>query len=1076
MIPDQSARDLLVGELSQNVMVDASAGSGKTQSLSLRMAEGLLQGVYEPAQMAAVTFTRKAAAELRGRLQIVLETALARESDPVRRQRAADALDQLELIFVGTIHSFCSRLLREFPVESGLSPGFRELDPLARSHMLAQVYRRVLEEASASMPDTVQALSEGDVSRDCLESGLHTVCENQDVCFEAELTERPDTQATWIGIDLFAAELGRSLPQEIHPDSTCPLQKSAVRLLQRVKHARRVPVHELLTLLKDWGKTIKVTQKWWPGENSKEKKQNALAAQALAEAFVDETVDPFLRRWKAYLYGHCLRLFTTTRAEFQAERRRTAQLDFSDLLHEAARVLRENCGVRGALKARYRWLFVDEFQDTDPVQAEVILLLASADDNTCHDWTQAPLRAGSLFVVGDPKQSIYRFRRADIGTYNFVKTRVERTGGLLLSLTSSFRSVPSLCKWTNGVFQKLLPGESTEVQAPFSDLQAVRSETREKWAGVFTLTDHTDVQQRNRVSVNEAQRIAGLIAQAVADGEYTWGDFLILTTRTAEVRHYAAALEERAIPVESSGGRAEESHWLRILKALLRALSDPQDEVQTVGVLRGPLYGLSDQDLFAHRQAGGAFFMLVTEEGCPGHDSVNGALLAMQSLHRLCRDLPAGAGVERILEESGILALAACTDPGDGQVPALLQWADQLRAATLEGRSLAQAIRDVELMDSERPVSLRTGRKDVVRVMNLHQSKGLQATVVFLAAPTAGMKTRAEERIVRRDGVAEGFLALRRPNPFGGQGEIFAAPMDWEQHEQAELDSLTAERIRLLYVAATRAKDVLVIGRWSQNHGSVKRAWEPFEPFLEGVEELPWTCLTQPPPVSKVTIDDATTAYLERTAGWAQCAKPSWSRVSVTATQRQRAVKIQHSVPAPADGRLDAGPAWGELVHQLLEHAMRGPNRNPDHLTRLAHWFVFDKPELTDMVPLAVQVVAQVMETDFWQQALANDERLVEVPFGVRGDETQTLVFGVLDLAMKKDEHWQIVDYKTDLNPMRDLTQKYAGQICSYAKQWTRVAVENVGYAGLFRIRSEELSGDLGRFRHISPSVYLEEV
>lgn len=1062
MIADQGARDLLVGELSLNVMVDASAGSGKTQSLSRRMAEGLLRGLYEPSNMAAVTFTRKAAAELRGRLQLVLEKALRDDPDPERRARADKALSQLEQIFVGTIHSFCSRLLGEFPVESGLSPGFRELDPLSRSQMLAQVFRRVLEEAAVLMPDTMHALSEGNIGRECLEPGLHKVCENQDACFAGPLLEKPDLAATWHGIEIFAAQLRKALPAEIDRDSTCPLQALAPRFLKRVELSDRVDVHELLMILKDWSKEPRVIQKWW-GSTAKERKENAKAALALAEEFVLETVEPFLRQWRAYLYSHCQRLFARIRDEFQAERRRTAQLDFSDLLAEAARVLRENVRVRSALRAKYRWLFVDEFQDTDPVQAEVILLLASEDNYEDRDWTTAPLRPGSLFVVGDPKQSIYRFRRADISIYNFVRARVSETGGLLLSLTASFRSVPALCDWTNAVFRALLPAESSEYQAGFSGLQAVRTEAKGKWAGVFSLTDHSDTKDWSKVSARDAQRIADLIWQAVDSGEYSWGDFLILTTKTAEVRHYSAALEERAIPVESSGGGAEESYWLGVLKRLLRVLSDPHDEVETLGVLRGPLFGVSDQDLFLHRQAGGSFCLVGAGEESPGHPTVNGALSTLNSLLRVSRDLPAGAGVERILEESGILALAACADPGDGEVPALLQWADRLRVATLEGRSLAQALRDVELLKLERPVSLRTGRQNVVRVMNLHQSKGLQANVVFLAAPTNGMSSRAEERLVRAEGRAHGYLALRRPGRFGAQGEMFAAPLDWAEHEAAELAALEAEKVRLLYVAATRARDVLVVGRWSGKHGSAKMAWEHFEPFLDGVPELPWVSAPREVIPHQVTIEDANTAFLERTAAWAQCAIPSWSRSSVTATQRQESIRVRTAPVLPDDSVEQgvSGTAWGDLVHRLLEHAMRGPKRDPEHLTRLGRWFVFDSPELAELVPLAVDTVGKVMETDFWREALANDERLVEVPFGVRSEDGRNLLFGVLDLAMKSGEQWEIVDYKSDLSPLEALAQKYGGQIGSYARNWAQITQEKVGYAGLFRVRSGELSEDL---------------
>jgi ATP-dependent exoDNAse (exonuclease V) beta subunit len=236
-------------------------------------------------------------------------------------------------------------------------------------------------------------------------------------------------------------------------------------------------------------------------------------------------------------------------------------------------------------------------------------------------------------------------------------------------------------------------------------------------------------------------------------------------------------------------------------------------------------------------------------------------------------------------------------------------------------------------------------------------------------------------------------------------------------------------------------------------------AWQALDPFLTEVEELPWSSAPLQECTKTVSIEDANEAFLERAAGWARCSQASWSRVSVTASQNSQKIqfqKLQMPNELPLGVRADAGPAWGDLIHRLLEHAMRGPRRDEEHLLLLAEWFVFEQPELEDLIPLAVQTVMAVMETDFWKQATRQQQRLVEVPFGVRSKVDGSLVFGILDLVLGKSEKWQIVDYKTDLSSLNHLVEKYSGQLQSYAENWSQLTEQELTSAGIFRIRSAE--------------------
>ena len=202
-VPDQAARDRIVNELDVNLIVDAGAGSGKTEQMSRRMAAGIASGAYRLDEMAAVTFTRKAAAELRGRFQLALERELEQGGPEDRRQRIRESLSRLERFFAGTIHSFCARLLRERPVEAGVSPGFTELDEIEEPLIRQRAWRDYRAQARAAGDPNLVALDEAGVSASALDKAFETVCLYQDVRFPAPPAPMPDLAANWAALEAF---------------------------------------------------------------------------------------------------------------------------------------------------------------------------------------------------------------------------------------------------------------------------------------------------------------------------------------------------------------------------------------------------------------------------------------------------------------------------------------------------------------------------------------------------------------------------------------------------------------------------------------------------------------------------------------------------------------------------------------------------------------------------------------------------------------------------------------------------------------------------------------------------------
>ena len=392
---------------------------------------------------------------------------------------------------------------------------------------------------------------------------------------------------------------------------------------------RREPA-TLAEMLAEWRKHV-VTKKWWPRATARRREDRwrlpEADRRALGRPVATLRLPPCGRR------AHRCARFYAERAP-AAERR---QLRGSAARHRAA-VARGRRGPR-ALQAKYRWFFIDEFQDTDPIQAEIFLLLA-ADEREGEgepaarprrrrpapgtglvvrrsrlvsnagghaerlDWTTVPLRPGALFVVGDPKQSIYRFRRADIDIYTCVHERIRACGGEVLHLTANWRSLPGVCALANDVFPGLFPTNATRESPTFERLAPMRPETdAARGPSVARLVIPAKYEKRLSWRARRSHRARHRRRGSL--GRRRYGSFLVLTRNRPRLEHYADALDALHIPVEVSGaGRFGGSRGRRAGAAAPGA-ADPLDGLALAGVLRGPLFGVSDPELFRFAAPGG---------------------------------------------------------------------------------------------------------------------------------------------------------------------------------------------------------------------------------------------------------------------------------------------------------------------------------------------------------------------------------------------------------------------------------------------------------------------------------------
>jgi ATP-dependent helicase/nuclease subunit A len=508
----------------------------------------------------------------------------------------------------------------------------------------------------------------------------------------------------------------------------------------------------------------------------------------------------------------------------------------------------------------------------------------------------------------------------------------------------------------------------------------------------------------------------------------------------------------------SGAGAFGDSGEVHVLITLLRALSDPQDALSLIAVLRGPLFGISDQELFAFKQGGG-WFSLFQEQGDVSAkrppSATAAALGALHRYYRWTRVLPSAAALDRILEDTGYLALSATT-PGGVAAGDVLHAIDRVRQVMEQGGSLADAAAALET-DSEtnnevESLPLEPGRTDVVRLMNLHKAKGLEAEVVFLADPAGGVKTRVDVHIERAGTEAVGWLKIVRRNE-GSYGEkLLGEHPDWPAWEAAEKPYLEAEEDRLLYVAATRARQMLVISR--SVHKLRSPAWGALNDFLAAAVELPVPLAVSSSPVSPLesgkallfdVVEQQREAQLRARTG-------SWEVKAATAEARHIARIVRSAAVAEDDPskvvssdtpshRADAGQAWGTLIHGLLEHAMRQKDFAPEDLQRLGMWLTVDEPQLRSVLDQAVATVLEVAKAPFWEEA-KRSERSVETPFAF-ADDANTIVMGVIDLLFGRGGSWRIIDYKTGAGSA-ELALAYQEQLKIYEQALAKVGLQHI--------------------------------
>ncbi len=1023
MLPDAAARERAETDLDTPLLVEASAGSGKTTLLVARILAWVCSGRARLPEIVAITFTEKAAADLRLRIREAIEGA-RRGADGETRAKLDAALAALELAPIRTIHGFCADLLRERPVEAGVDPGFAVADPLTAALLFDETWERWLDGAVADAPPALAEAVALGIPVETLQDLGRTLAAERDLLagLPAPVPEafgelNRDVRARLAGLLADAPEAARAAQDTL----VGYLEELVAWVRQTDPLPEAEQITALLTELPFRSAPKLGTQRAWGRERLAETR-TALAGLAArvteARALRLHNLTATLARWLAgFVRAHETRM------------RRLGLLDFHDLLAVTRDLLRDRPDVRRDFQRRFRTILVDEFQDTDPLQLEIAFFLAEDPAGPpATTWDAVRLGRGRVFLVGDPKQSIYRFRRADIETYDRARALLLAQGDVL-PLETNFRSVRRLLAAVNHTFDgQMQPPEDGRYQPPYVPLAPAPDAPEGEGPLLLEWPPERVPQGRlDERRAREAAALAGLVARAVGTGAWTVRDRRTQGPRPASYRDvvclfrtltgatiYEDAFRAAGVPYRTVGGRhfygRSEVGWA---VAALEAIEDPYDPVALVAVLRSPFFGLPDGALLAHAGAGGGFSYLAPLPA-DAPPAVAEAWAILRDLHaRRVRESPA-AVVEALYAETEVLATYALDPHGDQRVANLLRILDTARALEGTGRQTFRALvawlrtqRAGGYEESESTVAEEDD--EVVRLMTVHSAKGLEFPVVILPDLEWDRGPGTPRLLVDRRGDAPALAGS-----LGAVDDVGVETQNYAELLQRETRRAEAEHLRLFYVATTRPRDHLVLPLL---FGAEPRGFAAFcAPLLDDwgpARRLvvdPAAPLPGPPPPAAVP------ELLPREA-WTAAREAVLARGS-------RTEPVVHPGSRPG-GRAERGDGvrLGALAHAALALAdLAAPDPAVAVVRAAARLGESGEP-----VALARRLVAHALASPVYRRAARARRAWHEVPVAAVVDGQ--LVEGVVDLVFEEAGGLVVVEVK--LAPADDAAR---AQLAAYGR------------------------------------------
>jgi ATP-dependent helicase/nuclease subunit A len=1049
-----------------NVVVTAGAGSGKTRTLVGRYLTLLESGVPMRA-IVAITFTTKAAREMRTRIRQTITDWLAQ--DPPQRAFWEAAFADLDAARIGTIHSLCAQILREHPVEAarlGIMPGFGVLEEGRAAVLRARAVEEALAWAAA---DEDASHLFGALNEFGLRRAISTLLEKRldaDAAF-GRLGDNPlqgwaDALQSWLSEHLDSSQWQELLGTLSDLRADDPTDKMEIARQDVLAHAQ---VADAARQRGDFGATLSELaavragtalagrKSNWPDGTLEMVKDVMRALRAYFDdhlAFladpkkpaswtIDEQVAGMI--WLLHAtYRHALNAYAETRQMENAS-------DFDDL-EAGALTLLSSADVRAVWQTNVRAVLVDEFQDTNERQRQIVYALTGFSRSPT---PSSHSQSSSLFVVGDGKQSIYRFRGADVTVFRRVQDDVNRSGGRTIALDLTFRAHRALVETTNRLLAPVLdevarPGRP--YATPFAPLRAYRANQRRGVAAPFVELLLGLGQSASAGRQAAADGLAARLLELHAQESVEWKDVALLFRASTTFSVYEDALERAGIPFVTVAGRGfYDRYEVRNLLNALVAVADPTDDLAMVGFLRSPVVGLTDAALYLLRFPPASVVQRESHKPCAIWAVLNHSALpdivppddlarAVRSrdlvgeLHELAGRAPVATLLKRLLDQTHYRAALRATDGGlraQRNVDKLL--ADAHTSDLVSVREFVEyvrTLRDAGARESEAP----TEAGSAVQLMTVHKSKGLEFPVVVIAdAAHGGHSGGAHIWLDAQLGVTVNLRNRHDDDNRRSAAHQLATMRNAERDE--------AEDRRLLYVAATRAEEKLLVNAhtkilkggklstlgWLKLLGrtagldDVAIAGTPVE-----VQKLALTqdigCRLYPwreeQPVRRDGVQPQTRGMPPVTQDLVEplvIPPPPGLDPKLRTREAQPPRRVWRVVPVT---KRPHAPAWvvGTLAHAALRHWRFADDGLDAFLRPFAlETGVVDEEQIHASILETRRMLRRFRAHPLWAE-LDGAQRWHEVGFNIVKDGR--LENGIIDLLYRVGESWRIAEFKTD--------------------------------------------------------------
>lgn len=1066
---DQAARDQIKNSLDDTLFVEAGAGTGKTTCLVDRVLGLVSAGRATVDRIAVITFTDSSAAELRDRIREALEkAALEVRADGIERDRCRQGVRDIDQASIQTIHSFATDLLQSKPLEAGLPPGFRVMDRVEADLSFEDHWQQWLD-AALDDPETGQtfalAISLGmSISQmRGIALDFHHEYDQLDGVVFASLT---DAQGKSIPALVQAAPVLDQLCQYARLGECDRLVRHVRSVLSWIRRLREIEPSspQAYQLLKQAGQIrfSKGRQSDWDLDPETGVNACALLKDRLGD--LNEVVRADLAEARRVALGALLTALKGFSLEYAVERKSQGTPQFHDLLVWTRDLIRDDRAVRDHFRNRFLYLLIDEVQDVDPIQAEIALLLSQTSDSWtwCNQDKDGPqVASGRMFAVGDPKQSIYRFRRADINQVRRLQTAM---GSSPVRLLQNYRTQKPIIDWVNHLFLTRMTG--TPEQAEYMPLSA-RWQPMTKgptspgaWYIGTTTSDRTVGQMREKEAAAITRLLSGFASgdwqvmdreatERAGDEQYRparLSDVCILMPHRTALRTLELALEEGDVPYRLEGASLIfNTQEVRDLLNCLRVIDDPSDQISLVATLRSPAFACSDEELLNFVRRDGRFDYL--ELSGPEDGPVADGLRSIREYHHERPHWSTAMLIERVIRDRRLIE-AAMSHPRPREVWRRYQFlVDQARAFVQAGGGSLRSFlewTDRQISEGTRvtEVPAPESDEDSVRVMTVHAAKGLEFAIVVLVGLNAdrGKLNIGPVIVDRQSGAIEVGV--------GSDDDAFRT-VGFEAMLAREKELEEQEFIRLLYVACTRARDHLVVSMFRTASDKTSAAaliaetmegndhlWRPAPYF-----DLPTVSVS---PLIPEAFGDPTMLERERWQAKRETLLSDRSQPATVAATTLAHLDKNETVSNEPWRRGRGGTSLGRAVHAVLQTIDLATGEGLDE-TAAAQATAEGIGDRTGEVASLAQVA---LGSPVVRRAVASGKIWREVP--VAAPLGRGAVEGFVDLMFQNNGGLVVVDYKTDaldVSETSDAVHRYRLQAGTYAlalMQVTGLAVNEV--------------------------------